>query len=96
MHITAPDQPGKSGGPAVAAAGNVVGVVVTKLDAISAVEMIGDIPQNVNFAIRGSIVQLFLHQNGVSVDLETEDDPIAPETIAEELSEYTFVVMCNG
>ncbi|WP_306143829.1 serine protease [Roseibium sp. MMSF_3412] len=96
MQITAPVQPGNSGGPAVDAAGNVVGVVVAKLNTVAALELLGDIPQNINFAIRGSIAQLFLHQNGVSADLDEEDEPIAPETIAEELSEYTLVVRCNG
>ncbi len=96
MQITAPVQPGNSGGPAVDAAGNVVGVVVAKLNTVAALELLGDIPQNINFAIRGSIAQLFLHQNGVSADLDEEDEPISPETIAEELSEYTLVVRCNG
>ncbi|MBT5861197.1 MAG: trypsin-like serine protease [Alphaproteobacteria bacterium] len=53
MQITAPVQPGNSGGPLLDGAGNVVGVVVAKLDAILVAEAIGDIPQNVNFAIQG-------------------------------------------
>ena len=51
IQITAPVQPGNSGGPVLDAAGNVVGVVVAKLDAIRIARSTGDIPQNVNFAI---------------------------------------------
>jgi serine protease Do len=65
MQISAPVQPGNSGGPVINAAGQVVGVVVAKLDAAAVAELYDDIPQNVNFAIRGEIAKLFLSQNGV-------------------------------
>ena len=51
IQLTAPVQPGNSGGPVLDAAGNVVGVVVAKLDAIRVARSTGDIPQNVNFAL---------------------------------------------
>ena len=51
MQITAPVQPGNSGGPLLDGAGNVLGVVVAKLDALYVAEAIGDIPQKLNFAI---------------------------------------------
>ena len=51
LQITAPVQQGNSGGPLLDLAGNVVGVVVAKLDAIKVANLIGDIPQNVNFAV---------------------------------------------
>jgi S1-C subfamily serine protease len=55
LQISAPIQPGNSGGPLLDQFGNVIGVVVAKLDAAKAASIIGDIPQNVNFAIKGQI-----------------------------------------
>ena len=52
FQITAPVQSGNSGGPLVDSAGNVVGVIVSKLDAGKVAQQLGDLPQNVNFAIK--------------------------------------------
>ena len=60
MQISAPVQPGNSGGPVLDRSGNVVGVVVSELNAIRAAVITGNIPQNVNFAIHSSIVTSFL------------------------------------
>lgn len=94
MQITAPVQPGNSGGPLLAADGEVVGVVVSKLDAQLVADITGDIPQNVNFAIRGELAKLFLFQNGVVPILGTSDVPIAPVDLAEMAASYTGFIEC--
>lgn len=97
MQISAPVQPGNSGGPAVDSFGNVVGVVVSKLDAQLVADAIGDIPQNVNFAVRGEIAKLFMFQNGVEPVLaDSEAEPLRPEDAAEKLEEMTRLVECYG
>ena len=95
MQISAPVQPGNSGGPVINAAGLVVGVVVAKLDAEVIAERYGDIPQNVNFAIRGEIAKLFLAQNGVDPTVIAVDTALAPEKLAEVAQGFTRLVICN-
>ena len=46
-------QPGNSGGPLLDESGNVVGVVVSKLG-LKAARATGDIPQNVNYAVKST------------------------------------------
>ncbi len=60
FQITAPVQAGNSGGPLLDASGSVIGVVVAKLDVGKVAKIFGDIPQNVNFAVKGSDVIAFL------------------------------------
>jgi S1-C subfamily serine protease len=71
--ISVPVQPGNSGGPLFDEAGNVVGVVLSKLDAIKVAKFTGDLPQNVNYAVK-SIYALPL--------LEPYRAKLAPETAA--------------
>ncbi len=95
FQLTAPVQPGNSGGPVVGADGDVVGVVVSKLDAIKTAEAIGDIPQNVNFAIRGEIAKLFLSQNGVIPIVNIYSHELSPVEIANRVRDYTVLITCQ-
>jgi S1-C subfamily serine protease len=65
MQISAPVQPGNSGGPVLDTSGHIAGIVVAKLDALMMAQTTGDIPQNVNFAIKSSAVRQFLDSHGV-------------------------------
>lgn len=95
MQISAPVQPGNSGGPAVDSAGRVVGVVVSKLNARRVADETGDIPQNVNFAVRGEMAKLFMFQNGVEPVLADVDAPsLDPVSIGKELATITRMIEC--
>jgi S1-C subfamily serine protease len=66
LQMSAPVQPGSSGGALFDVAGNVVGVVVTKLNAKLVADETGDIPQNVNFAVKAFVAKDFLKSEGVA------------------------------
>ncbi len=63
--ISAPVQQGSSGGPLLDLAGHVVGVIVSKLNAQRVAQRTGDIPQNVNFAVKGEEAIAFLRENRI-------------------------------
>ena len=70
LQISAPVQPGNSGGPLLDMSGHVVGVVAAKLNALKFAKATGDIPENVNFAIKTGTVRDFLDNSAVSYDTE--------------------------
>ena len=66
FQVSAPVQTGNSGGPLVNMEGNVVGVVASKLDAAAVARQTGDIPQNVNYAIKAQYLQELLERAGAA------------------------------
>lgn len=66
FQISAEVQKGNSGGPALAPDGSVIGVVLAKLNALSVAEKTKDLPQNVNYALKSSVLLGFLERSGVS------------------------------
>ncbi|EHL97766.1 trypsin [Acetobacteraceae bacterium AT-5844] len=64
--ISAPVQPGNSGGPLLDLHGNVVGVIVSKLNAGVVSQRTGDIAQNINFAVKGTEAVQFLRRAGLT------------------------------
>ena len=94
LQITAPVQPGNSGGPMLDSAGNLMGVVMSTLDAIKLAKITGDIPQNVTFAIHVNVLRAFLDFNSVNYDSANSDKPLAPTAIAEKARGFTVLVEC--
>ncbi len=94
LQMTAPVQPGNSGGPLLDRAGLVSGVVVSRLDALETARATGGIPQNVNFAIRTGVVRSFLDANNVSYKSTTGDALYSTEEIAQSAREYTVLIEC--
>lgn len=67
LQMTAAIQPGNSGGPLLELSGAVIGVVSSKLNAVTALVETGDIPQSVNFAIKQQAARAFVESNGIDI-----------------------------
>jgi hypothetical protein len=55
LQISAPIQPGNSGGPLLDTSGHVVGVVTEKLNALKFANATGNIPETISFAVNGAL-----------------------------------------
>ncbi|WP_102961015.1 serine protease [Mangrovicella endophytica] len=97
LQISAPVQPGNSGGPLIDLAGRVVGVVTAKLNAVAVADVTGDIPQSINFAIRTDAATKFLTENGI--EFETADAGAALESVPDataKVKDAVLPVLCLG
>jgi S1-C subfamily serine protease len=94
IQISAPVQNGNSGGPVFDSAGNVIAMVVSSLNSIDVARQTGDIAQNVNFAIKVSVIKTFLRQSGVSFDTLPSDEKREAEAIADASRDGTVMVEC--
>ncbi|MBX9634624.1 MAG: trypsin-like peptidase domain-containing protein [Magnetospirillum sp.] len=94
--ITAPVQKGNSGGPLADMSGNVVGIVSAKLNAMKIADSTGDLPQNVNFAIKSELARKFLTDNGLSFDTAPAATTLSPADVGEIVKKVTVFVECEG
>jgi S1-C subfamily serine protease len=96
IQVSAPIQPGNSGSPLLDSSGDVIGVVEAKLDAAAAFQISGDIPQNVNFAIRASEAIRFLEQNDVPFHVRaTESIPdLKVADVAARAKQFSVPIEC--
>ena len=94
MQIDVPIQRGNSGGPVFDAAGNLIGIVVSKLDALKLAKSTGDLPQNINFAIRGDVVRAFLEAQHVDFTASSASSKLENTEIANRGAAVTVLVRC--
>lgn len=95
VQISAPVQPGNSGGPLLDSAGNVIGVVSGKLNEVKWAGATGNIPQNVNFAIGVNTLRAFLDAKGVNYKEVGRESDLRGEQIAQRASGFTVLVECR-
>jgi hypothetical protein len=75
-------------------AGNVVGVVTSKLNVLRVARVTGDIPQNVNFALRGTLAHAFLEANSVQYESSKLAQRIDAADIGEKARGFTVQIAC--
>lgn len=95
LQISAPIQPGNSGGPLLDQSGNVIGMVSSVLDAVKAAKETGIMPQNVNFAIKASMISGFLEANSVDFSTKTSSKILSNEDVGDRAKSFTFRIDCQ-
>ena len=94
IQITAPVQPGNSGGPVLDSAGNVIGVVVSRLDALEVGRDAGYVPQNINFAVAAGAARAFLDAEGVPYLTSPSQRALPTDQVAATGKRFTVLVEC--
>jgi S1-C subfamily serine protease len=96
FQISAPVQQGNSGGPLLDRQGHVMGVIVSKLNAQRIAQRTGDIPQNVNFAVKGTEALGFLRRAGVEPTLrESAPTELSAAEVGERAHASTVFIRCE-
>ena len=93
--ITAPVQKGNSGGPLADTSGNVIGIVSSKLNAMKIAGQTGDIPQNINFAIKSELARKFLDNYSVAYATGPANAPMSAADVGERIKRVTVFVECK-
>jgi S1-C subfamily serine protease len=96
LQISAQIEPGNSGGPLFDATGTLVGVVAEKLSAVKFAKMLGDIPQNINFAIKTGAVRDFLDNSVVAYQAVEPSIELKIADIAKSARTYTVLISCSA
>ncbi|MBL8703069.1 MAG: trypsin-like peptidase domain-containing protein [Alphaproteobacteria bacterium] len=96
LQISAPVQTGNSGGPLLDRQGQIVGIVVSKLNALAVARVTGDVPQNVNFAVKAGPAVALMQAAGLT--------PVRPAArggekrivdIADAAKRFTVLIRCQ-
>lgn len=95
FQISAAVQPGNSGGPVIDRFGTAIGVVTSRLDDEAAMAQTGAIPQNVNFAIRNTLVTAFMINAGIEPEYTTNTLELGSEQVADVADDYTVQIVCR-
>jgi uncharacterized protein (DUF2147 family) len=95
LQISAPVQPGNSGGPLLDASGHLVGIVTAKLNAVRIAKFTGDIPQNVNFAVKAEVAKTFLDSKGIAYRKGASDPQLSPADVGDIGRQFTVYVRCK-
>jgi len=95
LQISAPIQPGNSGGPLLDQSGRVVAIVSSRLSGSAAAVSTGNVPQNVNFAIKTSVARAFMDAVGVTYLVAPSDRPLSTAAIGDQARKFTSFVTCT-
>jgi S1-C subfamily serine protease len=96
LQISAPVQPGNSGGPLLDGSGHIVGVVSEKLNAFGVIRATGAIPENINFAIKTGAIRDFLDNSVVAYETAAPGAELKTSEVADAARAWTLLITCTG
>jgi hypothetical protein len=76
--------------------GHVVGIVSSKLDAALVAQFFGDIPQNVNFALKAEVARTFLDSRHISFQSARSDLQLSPADVGDIGRPFTVQIECHA
>lgn len=96
LQISAAVQPGNSGGPLLDTSGLIVGMVAAKINALKFVRATGNIPENINFAIKTGAIRDFLDNSVVPYETADAKSELKTAEIAGNARAYTLLISCTA
>ena len=96
LQISAAIQPGNSGGPLLDSSGEIVGMVAAKLNALGVLRATGNIPENINFAIKTGALRDFLDNSVVPYETAAPGTELKTADIAGSARAYTLLISCTA
>ena len=96
LQVSAPIQPGNSGGPLLNEKGNVLDIVTSKADVLALLNVTQDIAQNVNFAIKSGIALAFLQSADVKPRVAVNVEDKKASEIAGLAKAMSVMVICHS
>ena len=96
LQISAAVQPGNSGGPLIDTSGQIVGMVAAKINALKFVRATGNIPENINFAIKTGAIRDFLDNSVVPYQTAQPKGELKTAEIAGNARAYTLLISCTA
>jgi S1-C subfamily serine protease len=92
--ISAPVQPGNSGGPLFDSNGNVIGVVISRLKSMKDREGNLNINQNVNYALKNAYLNPLIKDLNISTQPVRGANPLKPfESVVEDVQESVVMIL---
>ena len=95
LQISAPIQPGNSGGPVLDRNGAIVGVIVSTINGLALASATGSLPQNVNFAIKASVAAAFLDAQDVRHEDTSDQSTLSTPDLTAHARSFTAKVVCR-
>ncbi|HEX3498227.1 MAG TPA: trypsin-like peptidase domain-containing protein [Stellaceae bacterium] len=95
LQVSAPVQPGNSGGPLLDQGGDVIAIVSSGMNRVGLAVKEGIIPENINFAIKGSVARAFMDAAGVTYRVAPSTRPMSTVEIGEQARRFTHFVTCK-
>jgi S1-C subfamily serine protease len=95
IEMTAPTQPGNSGGPLLDDHGDVIGIVKSTLVGNAGAILAGMAPQNVNFATKSTVIESFLDAHMIAYSGPKARPLASAADIGAEARKFTVRVECE-